>query len=86
MRQYVIQSNFIHNMPFTRTENEHATMRILLPVVVAIIAIIVSFYNKEVALAFFTLAILFNLSRRSTRYLFKIIDLFRPTNKNTPAN
>lgn len=77
MRRYVIKSSEIENTPFTKTENEHANMRILLPVVIAIIAIIVSFFHKEIALVFFTIAILFNLSRRSTRYLFFIIDIFR---------
>lgn len=81
MRRYVIKSSAIETTPFTKTENEHANMRILLPVGIAIIAIIVSFFHKEIALVFFTLAILFNLSRRSTRYLFYIIDLFRNKTK-----
>lgn len=80
MRRYIIRAHDIENTPFTKTENEHANMRILLPVVVAFIAIVVSFYNKEAALAFFTIAILFNLSRRSTKYMFRFIDLFRPKN------
>lgn len=83
MRRYVIKSNTIQNAPFTKTENEHANMRILLPVVVSLIAIIVSFFNKETALFFFTIAIVFNLSRRSTRYIFYVIDLFR---KNKSEN
>lgn len=77
MRQYVVKSSAIENMPLTKTENEHANMRILLPVFIAIIAIIVSFFHREIALVFFTLAILFNLSHRSTRYLFYVIDIFR---------
>lgn len=77
MRRYVIRSSSIETNPFTKTENEHANMRILLPVGIAIVAIIVSFFHREFALVFFTIAILFNLSHRSTRYLFYIIDLFR---------
>ncbi len=77
MRRYVIKSASIENAPFTKTENEHANMRILLPVVAAIIAIAVSFFHKEIALIFFTIAIIFNLSRRSTRYMFNIINAFR---------
>ena len=77
MRRYVIKSAAIENIPFTKTENEHANMRILLPVVVATTAIIVSVFDKKIALLFFTLAIVFNLSRRSTRYMFYIIDRFR---------
>ncbi len=76
MRRYVIKSRAIENTPFTVTENAHANMRILLPVGTAFIAIIVSFFNKEIALLFFTIAILFNLSHRSTRYIFYIINIF----------
>lgn len=78
MRRYVIKSHDVQNLPFTKTENEHANVRILFPVVAAIIAFLVSFLNKDIALFFFTTAILFNLSRRSTRYLFACIDIFRP--------
>ncbi|MES2930208.1 MAG: TMEM175 family protein [Patescibacteria group bacterium] len=78
MRRYVIRSHEVENIPFTRTENQHANMRILLPVVIAIIAIGVSFFNTSLALLFFTIAILFNLSRRSTRYMFIFIDFFLP--------
>jgi uncharacterized membrane protein len=79
MRRYVIRSHEIENTPFTRIENEHANMRILFPVIVAVIAFAVSFLNKDAALVFFTIAIIFNLSRRSTRYMFNFIDLFRNT-------
>jgi uncharacterized membrane protein len=77
MRRYVIQSHDVDNRPYTKTENEHANMRILFPVIVAVIAVIVSFFHKDIALFFFTAAILFNLSRRSTRWMFYVIDLFR---------
>lgn len=76
MRRYVIKSSDIENAPFTKIENQHANMRILLPVVVSIIAIIVSFFSKEIALSFFTIAILFNLSRHSTTYMSRIVEVF----------
>ncbi len=77
MRNYVIKSTAIENTPFTRIENQHANMRLLLPVFAAIIAIVVSLYiNKELAMLLFTLAIVFNLSRRSTKFTFWFINLF----------
>ncbi|MEI8269944.1 MAG: TMEM175 family protein [bacterium] len=76
MRQYAIKSTTIENMPFTKIENEHANMHIWFPVVVSIIAVIVSFYSINIALLFFTLAILFNLSDRSTKYSFWLLNLF----------
>lgn len=77
MRHYAIQSRTIENVPFTKTENEHANMHILFPVISAIIAVGVSYFSINLALLFFTIAILFNLSDRSTKYTFYVIDLFR---------
>lgn len=73
MRQYVIKSPNIRNESFTDIENKHANMRILVPVFSAIIAIIVAFFNPEVSMFLFTVAILYNLSRRSTKYTFHIL-------------
>lgn len=77
MRRYAIKSNTIENMPFTKTENEHAMAHILVPVITAIIAIAVSFLSTEIAIFFFTIAILFNLSKNGTKYMFYIVDKFR---------
>ena len=76
MRQYAIKSTTIENMPFTRIENEHANMHIWFPIIASIIAVAVSFYSVVLAFLFFTLAILFNLSDRSTKYTFFIVNLF----------
>jgi uncharacterized membrane protein len=81
MRKYVINSSTIKNTPMTRSENEHANMRILFPVGAALMAIIVSFFDNHIALFLFTIAIIFNLSRRSTRYIFYFIDFFRKEKK-----
>lgn len=77
MRNYVIKSRTIENMPFTKRENEHANMHILFPVGSAVIAIIVSFLSNSLALSLFTVAILFNLSGNGIKVTFFIIDLFR---------
>lgn len=77
MRQYVIKSETIENATFTKSENEHANMHILLPVVASFLAIIVSFFNSYIAILLFTIAILFNLLEKSTKHTFIFIDLFR---------
>ncbi len=77
MRRYAIRSSTIENMPFTKTENEHAIAHILVPVITALIAILVSFLSTEIAIFFFTIAILFNLSKNGTKYMFYIVDKFR---------
>lgn len=81
MRQYVINSKTIENATVTKTENEHANMRILFPVGAAIIAIFVSFFSSTFAILLFTIAILFNLLEKSTKYTFVVIDLFRKKKK-----
>jgi uncharacterized membrane protein len=80
MRNYVIRSGTIENMPFTKKENEHANMHILFPVGSAIVAIAISFFSSKIAILLFTIAILFNLSSAGVRYTFFIIDLFRKEN------
>ena len=77
MRNYVIKSGTIENLPFTKKENEHANMHILFPVGSAIIAIAVSFLSNSLALSLFTVAILFNLSGNGIKVTFYIINLFR---------
>ncbi len=77
MRRYVVKSPTIENTPFTDIEHQHANMHILFPVVAAMLAILVSFYNPKFAIVFFTVAILFNFSTKSTSWLSKLSDFFR---------
>ena len=81
MRNYVIKSGTIENMPFTKKQNEHANMHILFPVASAVFAIVVSFFSISLALSLFTIAILFNLSGKGIRFTFFVIDLFRGEQK-----
>lgn len=81
MRRYAIKSNTIENIPFTKQENEHANMHILFPVLSASIAIFVSFFSPSIAILLFTIAILFNLSKSGTKYLFFLINIFRKKEK-----
>ena len=77
MRQYVLQSETIENEHITKTENEHANMHILFPVIASVLAIIISFFSTKIAIILFTIAIMFNLLKSSTRYIYYVIDLFR---------
>ena len=77
MRRYAIKSKNIENTPFTEIENSHAYVHILFPVFSAVVAIIISFFSTTTAIFVLTLAILFNLSKNGTRYLFGFLDLFR---------
>ncbi len=74
MREYAHRSKEIKNKKMTDVEHRHAHMRIAIPIIFSIIAIPLSFINTDLALAVLTIAILFNLLKRSTRALEKIID------------
>jgi uncharacterized membrane protein len=75
MRQYVIASPTIRNSEIDHTLLRHGTIRLLFPVISAVVAIAISFVNTEFSLFIFTLAILFNLSARSTTLFEKVVPI-----------
>lgn len=76
MRRHVEKSESIENMRVTHIENMHAYTRILFPLVCAVIAVLVSFYNTRLALFLFTVGILFNILPGSTSAMFSIFEFF----------
>jgi uncharacterized membrane protein len=72
MRRYIKKSDSIENSEVSKYEENHSRARILVPIFCAISAIFISFYSIQASLVFLTLGILFNLSRRSTRFMFSI--------------
>ncbi len=73
MRRYVLYSEHIKNPEITRHEIRGSTIRTLVPVVFALIAIALCFWNIKLSLALFTLAVLFNLSSYSTKLFESIL-------------
>jgi len=67
MRNYVLYSDTIKNPEIPPREIHGSTVRTLVPVVCALIAIPVSFIDTSFSLILFTLAVIFNLSPASTR-------------------
>lgn len=67
MRRYVLYSEHIKNPEITKREIRGSTIRILVPVFFALIAIPLCFWSIKTSLALFTLAVIFNLSSYSTR-------------------
>ena len=67
MRRYVLYSEHIQNPEITKREIRGSTIRTLVPVVFALIAIPLSFYSIEFSLVLLTLGIIFNLSSSSTK-------------------
>lgn len=73
MRRYVLYSEHIKNPEITRREIRGSTIRTLVPVIVAILAIPLSFYSIKLSLVLLTLGVMFNLSSYSTRIFESIL-------------
>lgn len=73
MRRYVLYSEHIKNPEISKREIRGSTIRTLMPVVFAIIAIPLSFWSIKISLTLLTLAVIFNLSSYSTRLFENIL-------------
>ena len=74
MRNYVFRSPHIKNIEVSHTEIMRGTIRTLVPVFFAILAIPLCFFSKGLALTLLTLSIFFNFSHFSTRLFSKFIE------------
>ncbi|MFA5840907.1 MAG: TMEM175 family protein [Candidatus Paceibacterota bacterium] len=73
MRRYVLFSEHIKNPEITKREIRGSTIRTLIPVVFALIAMPLSFLSIKLSLFLFTLAVIFNLSSYSTKLFENIL-------------
>jgi len=73
MRRYVFYSEHIKNPEITKREIRGSTIRILVPVFFALVAILLCFWSIKVSIALLTLAIIFNLSSYSTRLFENVL-------------
>lgn len=74
MRNYVFRSPHIKNVEVSHGEIMRGTIRTLVPVFFAVIAIPLCFFSKGLALTILTLAILFNFSHTATHLFGKFIE------------
>lgn len=73
MRRYVLYSDHIKNPEISKREIRGSTIRTMAPVLFSIFAIVLCFYNINLSLGLFTLAVIFNLSSYSTKLFEKIL-------------
>jgi uncharacterized membrane protein len=73
MRRYVLYSPHIKNPEIPQREIRGSTIRTMVPVFCALLAIPLAFYSIKIALTLLTLAVIFNLSTYSTRLVEKIL-------------
>jgi len=79
MREYAHRSKEIKNKKMSASEVRHAHMRINIPILFSLISVPLAFVNTDFALGVLTIMIIFNLFKRSTRALEKIIDPIVPS-------
>jgi len=80
MRRYVLYSKQIEHPEVSEREIHGSTVRIMIPVICAIIAIPLSFISIKLSLTLFTLAVIFNLSSFSTKFFENVVSKL-PTKK-----
>lgn len=73
IRGYVFKSEHIKNIEVSREEIHRGTIRIFVPVLFALLAILLSFVDKNLSLGLFTLAVIFNFSHMSMRLISKFL-------------
>lgn len=73
MRRYVLYSEHIKNPEITKREIRGSTIRILVPVFFALVAILLCFYSIKLSILVLLLAVIFNLSSYSTRIFESIL-------------
>jgi len=81
MRRYVLYSEHIQNPSISAREIHGSTVRTIIPIIFALIAIPLSFLSTGFSLILFTLAVLFNLSPYSTKFFEKF---FVPSSLGNP--
>lgn len=77
MRNYVFYSEQIKNPEISKREIHGSTIRILVPVVFALIAIFLSFFSREFSFVLFSLAVIFNILPFSTKFFTDILKTLR---------
>lgn len=78
MRSYVLHAPTIENARLTHGANRRANIRILTPVILASLAMIISFWDTRVSFVLFTTAIAFNIFPASMELTNWVMDKIRP--------
>lgn len=74
MREYAHRSKEIKNKKLSDVERCHAHMRINTPIIFSALAVPLAYINTDFALIVLTIAILFNIMKRSTRVTAEILE------------
>ncbi len=82
MRYHILNSHNIENPEFTKREMRNGAFRVVLPVVCAVLAFVISYWNTTLALFILTFAIMYNLFPQSSKINNAILDPIWPIDKD----
>lgn len=74
MRSYVLSSGHIDHVFVAKNERRRGLIRIIVPMICAFAAILISFYSTWISFVLLTFAVVFNLMSRSTRWVNTVIE------------
>ncbi|MDQ3076966.1 MAG: TMEM175 family protein [bacterium] len=69
MRKYVLASGYISHMSVKKLEQRRGVIRVMVPMVFALLAIAISFISTKLSFVLLTSAIVFNLMSRTTTFV-----------------
>lgn len=86
MRHHILYSQNIENPSFTRREMRNGAVRVMLPVVCAILAFGLSFWSTTLALVILTFSIMYNLFPQSSKLNNTFLDPIWPVPEDKKTN
>lgn len=72
MREYIEKAEEIKNIAISSRDHLHGTIRLAVPIICSVLAILISFVNPTFSLGLYTFAILFNLLPQSTAFFHRL--------------
>lgn len=76
MRRYIITSDKIENILWTRREEWSANIRVANPLIGCLLAVALAWSHPKISLALFAFGILFNMSSVSVRSIYRLLTIF----------
>ncbi len=76
MRRYILASDKVENIPWSRREEWSANIRVANPFVGSMLAVALAWSHPKISLGLFAFGILFNMTSFSVRSIYRLLALF----------
>lgn len=75
MRRYILKSDKIESIPWTRREEWSANIRVANPIIGCLLAVALAWNHPKISLGLFAFGILFNMTTFSVRTIYRLLSL-----------